>query len=55
MVGAHRIVPAQSITHPLGNPDLLVSQEMEMRRAIVRAAFEALQDEVPENKVFKWL
>jgi len=54
MVGACRIVPAQAITHPLGNPDLLASQEKEMRRTIVLKALEALEDKVVDKKVFNW-
>jgi len=54
MVGAHRIVPGQAITHPLGNPELLASQEKEMRRAIVLKALEALRDEVADKRVFNW-
>jgi betaine reductase len=43
MVGSHRIVPVQSITHPLGDPDLDPKAEKQMRRSIVEKALDALK------------
>lgn len=52
-VGANRIVPAIAIPHPLGNPDLEIGEEKELRRKLVEKALNALTVEVDGQKVFE--
>lgn len=52
-VGANRIVPAIAIPHPLGNPQLDLDEEKELRRGLVEKALEALTTEVEEQTVFE--
>lgn len=54
MVGAHRIVPGISITHPLGNPELSPAREKALRRKIVLKALESLETPVEDSRVFHW-
>jgi glycine reductase len=54
MMGVRRIIPGIGITHPLGNPDLSVTREKELRRKIVMKAIESLETDVLEPKVFYW-
>lgn len=51
-VGANRIVPAIAIPHPLGNPNLELSEEKALRKKLVTKALEALTTEVEEQTVF---
>jgi betaine reductase len=51
-VGANRIVPAVAIPHPLGNPELPIDEERELRLDLVKKALRALQTEVAEQTVF---
>ena len=51
-VGANRIVPAVAIPHPLGNPKLPPDEEKELRRALVKKAFDALATPIEEQTVF---
>ncbi|OHW62224.1 glycine reductase complex component B subunit gamma [Andreesenia angusta] len=52
-VGANRIVPAIAIPHPLGNPNLTMEEEYELRKKIVEKALEALTTEVDGQTVFE--
>jgi len=52
MVGSNRIVPAQKIVSPLGNPALQPEDEKAMRKNLVRKALEVLQAYLDEQKVF---
>lgn len=52
-VGANRIVPAIAIPYPLGNPNLTMEEELELRRGIVEKSLEALTTEVDGQTVFE--
>lgn len=52
-VGANRIVPAIAIPHPLGNPNLTMEEEFELRKKIVEKSLEALTTEVDGQTVFE--
>ncbi len=52
-VGANRIVPTIAIPHPLGNPNLELEEEKELRRKLVERALKALTTEVEEQTVFE--
>lgn len=52
-VGANRIVPAVAIPHPLGNPELTLEQEEELRKDLVLQALEALKTDVDSQTVFE--
>ncbi len=54
MMGTRRIIPGMKITHPLGNPELSIGREKELRRKIVMKALESLEIEVEEPTVFYW-
>lgn len=51
-VGANRIVPAISIPHPCGNPELPPEREKALRRQIAEKALAALQAEITVQTVF---
>ena len=51
-VGANRIVPAIAIPHPLGNPNLTLVEEKNIRRKILTTALEALSTEVEDQTIF---
>lgn len=51
-VGANRIIPAIAIPHPLGNPGLLPDEEKDLRRNLLKKAFNALQTSIEEQTVF---
>lgn len=52
-VGANRIVPAVAIPHPLGNPELTLEQEEELRKDLVLQALEAIGTDVDSQTVFE--
>ena len=52
-VGANRIVPSIAIPHPVGNPELDLSEEKELRKSLVEKALEALSTEVEEQTIFE--
>ena len=52
-VGANRLVPAVSIPHPTGQPNLPYEEEKELRKKIVREALKALATEVNDQTVFQ--
>jgi len=51
-VGANRIIPAVSIPHPCGNPDLSAEQEKDLRFNIVKKAVTALKTDIESQKIF---
>jgi glycine reductase len=52
MVGSNRVIPGAGIVHPVGNTDLDIKREKQLRRAIVKKALEALEENVEEQKLF---
>ena len=52
MAGSNRIIPAPAIVHPVGNASLDQKAEKALRRTIVEKAFEALETELAEQKLF---
>jgi glycine reductase len=52
MVGSNRIVKGSKIVNPVGNADLELQDEKELRRSIVEAALEALQTDVNGPTLF---
>ena len=52
--GANRLVTADAIRRPLGNPALTHDEEKALRRKIVERALEALETPVDEQTVFEW-
>jgi len=52
-VGANRIVPTVAIPHPLGNPNLTLEEEKEIRRKLLDKALKALSTEITEQTVFE--
>jgi len=51
-VGANRIVPAEGIPHPLGDPSLGPEKEKIKRRALVEKALKALTIPIHEQTIF---
>ena len=52
MVGSNRIIKGSKIVNPLGDADLDLKDEKEMRWDIINKALEALEAEVKEQTVF---
>jgi betaine reductase len=52
-VGANRIVPTIAIPHPVGNPELPVEEELDLRRKMVKKALNALSTKVTEPTQFE--
>ena len=52
-VGANRIVPAVAIPYPLGNPELSIEEETQLRRKIVLTALNALTTPVDDQTIFE--
>ena len=52
-VGANRIVPTIAIPHPLGDPNLTMEEEKEIRRKLLKKAFHALTTEVSDQTIFE--
>ena len=52
-VGANRLVPGISIPHPVGNPNLPIDEEKELRKGILIKALEALSTDVSDQTIFK--
>ncbi len=52
-VGANRIVPTVAIPYPVGNPGLEADKEVDLRRALVYKAVEALKTDVKGVTIFK--
>ena len=53
MVGANRILRGVSITHPTGDPELSVGEELASRRRIVERAVQMLETEVEPKTVWE--
>jgi betaine reductase len=53
MIGSNRIIRAAGIAHPLGNPDLHLEAEKELRRAIMETAIKALQTGIQKQRIFE--
>lgn len=52
-VGANRVVPAVSIPHPVGRPDLPKEAEDKERRKIIETALKALTTEIEDQTLFE--
>jgi len=52
MVNSNRIIPGNGIVRPVGNADLELKAEKELRRAFVEAALKALETEVKKQTLF---
>ena len=52
-VGANRIVPGVAIPHPTGNPKVCREEEVEIRKSLLRKAFDALSTRIEKQTVFK--
>jgi len=51
-VGANRIVPSVAIPYPMGNPEVDLEEEREIRRQLVLRALKAVSTEIEEQTVF---
>ena len=51
-VGANRIVPAEAIPHPLGDPAKPEKEEKRLRRSLVEKALNALTTEIEDQTIF---
>jgi glycine reductase complex component B subunit gamma len=51
-VGANRILPGTSIPFPTGNPNMLTTDEFNLRKRMMVKAIEALGTSVTEQTVF---
>ena len=51
-VGVLRIVQGNAVTHPFGDPDLDLADELEYRRRVVETAVSALEADISEPTVF---
>ena len=52
-VGANRIVPSIAIPHPLGDPSKSPAEELNLRKALVIRALQALQTQISQQTVFQ--
>jgi glycine reductase len=52
-VGANRIVPTIAIPYPLGNPELPLNKEKELRKDLLKKALTALQTKIEKQTIFK--
>jgi len=52
-VGANRIVPTIAIPYPLGNPELPLNKEKELRKDLLKKALTALQIKIEKQTIFK--
>jgi glycine/betaine/sarcosine/D-proline reductase family selenoprotein B len=53
MVGANRVLRGVSITHPTGDPNLAVGDELALRRRVVERALEMLATDVVPGTVWE--
>lgn len=51
--GTNPIVPGGAILHPIGNPQLGLQNEVEIRRNLLHKALRALDTKIDQQKVFK--
>ena len=52
-VGANRIVPTIAIPYPMGNPELSLNEEKQIRRGLLLKALTALGTKIDQSTVFK--
>ncbi len=52
-VGANRIVPTIAIPYPMGNPELSLNEEKQIRKALLLKALTALGTKIDQSTVFK--
>lgn len=52
-VGANRIVPTIAIPYPLGNPELPLNKEKELRKDLLKKALTALQTKIEKQTIFR--
>lgn len=52
-VGANRIVPTIAIPYPMGNPELPLNEEKELRKELLKGALVALQTRVEKQTIFE--
>ena len=52
-VGANRIVPTIAIPYPMGNPELPLNKEKELRKDLLKKALTALQTKIEKQTIFK--
>ena len=52
-VGANRIVPTIAIPYPLGNPELPLNKEKELRKDLLKKALTALQTKIEKQSIFR--
>ena len=52
-VGANRIVPTIAIPYPMGNPELPLNKEKELRKDLLKKALTALQAKIEKQTIFK--
>ena len=53
MVGANRVLRGIAITHPTGDPNLAVGDELALRRRVVERALEMLATDVVRGTVWE--
>lgn len=51
-VGANRIVPTIAIPYPLGNPELPLNEEKELRKDLLKKALTAIQTKIEKQSIF---
>jgi betaine reductase len=52
-VGANRIVPTIAIPYPMGNPELPLNKEKELRKDLLKKALTSLQTKIEKQTIFK--
>jgi len=52
-VGANRIVPTIAIPYPMGNPELPLNKEKELRKDLLKKALTVLQTKIERQTIFK--
>jgi len=52
-VGANRIVPTIAIPYPLGNPELPLNEEKNLRKNLLKKALIGLQTKIEKQTIFK--
>lgn len=52
-VGANRIVPTIAIPYPMGNPELPLNKEKELRKDLLKKALTALQTKIEKQSIFR--
>ncbi|MBA7515641.1 Glycine reductase complex component B subunit gamma [subsurface metagenome] len=52
-VGANRIVPTIAIPYPMGNPELPLNKEKELRKDLLKKALTTLQTKIEKQTIFR--